>query len=261
MENVGHLPAAVTRDVLVFVLVLLRVGGLVATAPLFASSAVGWRLRAGLAVMLALLVTPLEAAKQTSLPEAAADLLVLGGAEAIVGLVFGLALAVLFSAMQVAGHLVSQSSGMHLADAFDPGTCANSPVVSQLLFYVALAVFLSIGGHRQVLAALLDSFAWLPAGSGQGASSAAAAVTSVLAQSFVLGVRAAAPAAAALVVATLVLGLAGRALPQVNMIVLGFGLNALVAFVTLSVSLGAIAWVFQDELRPVMETVVQVLGG
>ena len=261
MHDLPLLPEVIQRDFFVFVLVLLRIGGLVAVAPMFRSTVMGWRLRGGLAVALALLVAPLEAGKGISLPDSVLGFLVLAGAEAIIGLIFGLAVAVLFSALQVAGQLISQMNGMHLADVFDPGLGANTPVVSQLLFYVALAVFLSIGGHRQVLAALLDSFVWLPAGEGHFASSATGAMTSVLAQSFVLGIRAAAPAMVALLLATLVLGLAGRALPQMNMIVLGFGLNALVTFVVLSMSLGAIAWVFQDQLQPVLETVTDALRG
>ena len=42
-------------------------------------------------------------------------------AEALVGLTLGLGVLVLFSGMQVAGQIISQMSGMQLADVFDPG--------------------------------------------------------------------------------------------------------------------------------------------
>jgi hypothetical protein len=45
------------------------------------------------------------------------------------------------------------------------------------------------------------------------------------------------------------------------MILLGFWLNSLVTFVVLGVSLGAMAWVFQDQLQPVIETVTDALRG
>ena len=66
---------------------------------------------------------------------------------------------------------------------------------------------------------------------------------------------AAAPVMVALLVATLILGLVGRTLPQLNFLALGFGANAMVALVALSLSLGAAAWLFQDQLEPVLETV------
>lgn len=244
------------QELLLFALVLVRIGALVAIAPIFGSAAVPWRLRGGLAVALAVLVTPLEAGRSAALSPSLVDFLVLAGAEALVGLLLGLGVLVLFSALQVAGQLISQMGGLQLAEVFEPGLGTGVPVVSQWLFYVSMAVFLSIGGHRQVLEALLDTFRWLPAGHGGFSPSIAAAMTSVLAQSFVLGIRAAAPVMVALLLATLVLGLVGRTLPQLNILALGFGFNTLVTLVALSMSLGAATWVFQDSLEPMLETVL-----
>ena len=254
------LPELHVADVLLFLLVLARIGTLVAIAPVFGSAAVPLRLRAALALALALLVVPLELAKAPSLPDSWSAYLVVAGAEALVGLVLGLGVLVLFSAVQVSGRLISQMSGMQLAEVFDPGFETSVPVFSQLMFYVTLAVFVSMGGHRHVLEALLDTFVWLPVGQGEFSQSITAAMTSVLTQSFVLGIRAAAPAMVALLLATLILGLAGRTLPQLNVMSLGFGASAAVALVVLGVSLGAGAWAFPDQLEPALETVLDAMG-
>ena len=84
-------------------------------------------------------------------------------------------------------------------------------------------------------------------------------MTSLLAESFVLGIRAAAPAMVALLLATLVLGLVSRTLPQLNVMVLGFGFNALASMAALGVSLGAAAWIFQDQLEPFLDTALRAL--
>jgi flagellar biosynthetic protein FliR len=130
---------------------------------------------------------------------------------------------------------------------------------SRLLLVVATAVYLAIGGHRQVIEALLDTFAWLPAGQGGDARSAVEAVTVLFAQSFVLGVRAAAPAIVALLVATLIVAVASRTLPQLNVMALGLGVNAVVALVAIGVSLGGACWVFQDQLAGVLDTALYAL--
>jgi flagellar biosynthetic protein FliR len=249
------------QQLLLFALVLARIGALVAVAPVFGSAAVPWRFRGALAVVLALFVTPLEAGKATELPGNMADFLVLAGADALIGLILGLGVLVLFSGLQVAGQLISQMSGTQLGDVLDPGLGASVPTVSRLLYYVTLAVFLAIGGHRQVLAALLDTFVSLPAGQGASSPAFTAAITSVLAQSFELGIRVAAPAVVALLLTTLVLGMVARTLPQLNIIALGFGLNSMVTFVALGVSLGAVAWLFQDQLTPMLETVLIAVRG
>ena len=77
--------------------------------------------------------------------------------------------------------------------------------------------------------------------------------------SFSLGVRVAAPAVTALLLATLVLGLIGRTLPQLNIFAFGFGLNSLLAFAALGLTFGAAAWAFQDQIQPAMQTIFDAL--
>lgn len=248
------------QHVLTFVLVATRVATLVAIAPIFGPASVPLRVRGLVALALSLLIAPLEFAHSSPHPANLFDFLVLIGSEALVGLTLGLGILILFSSMQVAGQIISQMSGLQLADAYDPGFDASVPVLSQLMFYVALAVFVIIGGHRLVMEALLDTFVWLPAGHVSASPGVLAAMTSLLAESFILGIRAAAPVMVALLLATLIVGLVGRTLPQLNVMALGFSVGALVMIVTLSVSLGAAAWIFQAQVDPVLQTVMAALN-
>jgi flagellar biosynthetic protein FliR len=78
-------------------------------------------------------------------------------------------------------------------------------------------------------------------------------------QSFHVGIRAAAPVVTALLLATLVLGLVSRTLPQLNLMVVGFGLNAVLTFGILSVALGAALLVFQEQITPTIALMFQTL--
>ncbi len=169
--------------------------------------------------------------------------------EALVGLMLGLGVRILFAGLHVAGQIISQMSGLQLAEVFSPGLGTSVPLFTQLLFLVTTAVFLLTGGHRQLIEALLDTFAWLPPGQAAVSRSAVAAVTELVAQSFALGLRAAAPAMVALLLATLIVGFVSRTLPQLNVMSLGFGINALVAIAAVGVSLGGAAWLFQEQLQ------------
>ena len=80
---------------------------------------------------------------------------------------------------------------------------------------------------------------------------------SLVAQSFVLGVRAAAPVMVALLLTTLGMGLISRTLPQLNVMTMGFGVGTIVALAALGLSLGAAAGAFQQHLEPGLETVLQ----
>jgi flagellar biosynthetic protein FliR len=62
-----------------------------------------------------------------------------------------------------------------------------------------------------------------------------------------LALRIAAPVLVALLLSTLVLGLIGRTLPQLNVLAVGLGLNSMIAMATLALSLVAAVWVFQEH--------------
>ena len=235
-------------------LVLVRIAAVMLVAPVLGPFELALRWRAALAVALVMLVAPLEITRMATPPETLSQFLILAGGEALIGLMLGLGVRILFTSMQVAGQLISQMSGLQLAEVFSPGLGANVPVFSQLLLLVSTAVFFVIGGHRQMVEALLDSFASVPAGQATFSASAVEAVTALVTQSFVLGLRVAAPAVVALLLATLIVGFVSRTLPQLNVMALGFGINALVALVAIGASLGGACWVFQDALQPVLKT-------
>jgi len=244
---------------LLFTLVLTRVSGLVMTAPIYGTKEVPLQVRALLAFALALLITPTQWGVPLALPGSMLNYLVFVGSELVIGLSLGLGIVILFSGIQLAGQMIGRIGGLLLADVFDPSTETSIPIFSRLLFIVAMAVFVCIGGHRMVMAGLLDTFQTIPPGSGAVPTSIGETFVVLLSQSFVLAIRAAAPAVTALLLSTLVMGLISRTLPQLNILAVGFGMNAMLTFGTLALSLGAAVWVFQDQLEPAMEILLDAL--
>jgi flagellar biosynthetic protein FliR len=119
---------------------------------------------------------------------------------------------------------------------------------------VTLAVFVIIGGHRELMQVLLDTFRWMPPGNTAFGPSLVDALTQVTSNSLALGVRAAAPAMVSLLLANLLLGLINRTMPQLNIIAVGFGLNVMILMVVTAASLSAIAWLFQDAAWETIDT-------
>ena len=100
-----------------------------------------------------------------------------------------------------------------------------------------------------VMAGLLDTFQAIPPGLGVFTQSITEAFVTLVAESFSLAVRAAAPAIVSLLLASLVMGLIGRTVPQLNVMNLGFALNSLLTFAVLSITLGAALWAFHGSNR------------
>lgn len=245
---------------LIFTLVLARLSGLVMAAPIFGAREVPIRIRALLAVALALLITPLQADAHFDYPASVPAYVVTIGGEMLLGLALGMSMVILFLGVQMVGQIVGMVSGMAVARAFNPSLNAQVPLFALLLNVFAVAIFVIVGGHRLMMAAFLDLFAAVPPGHAGIPPGLADAVMMLLTQSFSLAVRAAAPPVTALLLSTLLLGLISRTMPQLNILAVGFGLNSMVTLGTLSITLGSIAWAFQDQIEPMLAVIVDALG-
>ena len=242
-----------------FTLVLGRVGGLISAAPIFGTQAAPMRVRALLAISISLIITPLMSANP---PADMTNLIVYAsymGNEILVGVLLGFGVTLLLSGIQLTGQIVSQLSGTAISDVFDPTIENSVPVFSQAFYFLTLAIFALLGGHRLVMEALLDTYQWLPPGGASLGTTYVDALTSLLSQSFLLGIRAAAPAMTALLLATLVLGLIGRTLPQINIIAVGFSVNALLTLGCLALTIGTVMWAFPQQTASAIDLLRQAL--
>ena len=195
-----------TEKFLLFTLVLTRVSGLMMTAPIYGTAEIPVQFRALLAFALALLIAPSQWHVHLADPSTTLMYLVLVGGELVIGACLGTGITILLSGIQMAGDLISRAGGLTVSDLFDPTFDTEVPLFSRLLFLVATAVFVCMGGHRVVMAGMLDTFAAMPPGSVAGLldTHAAAAAgqasllqslsetfVTLLAESFQLGIRAA----------------------------------------------------------------------
>lgn len=241
---------------LTFVLVLARVGGLVTSAPLLGSTEIPMRVRAMLALMLAVLLTPIAWSMQLTMPTTPIELGVLMLCETLLGMILGLGMMITLSGVQLAGQLISQLSGLSLADVFNPGFDEQVPLLANFLYLFTLTTFVVAGGHREMIDGLLNTLTTVPLGTAGVPASLSELIVQIASDSFVLGIRIAAPAMVALLLATVVLGIIGRTLPQLNVLVLGFGINSLVMMSVVAISLGSAAWLTADYLDSCLTTLV-----
>ncbi|WP_425614724.1 flagellar biosynthetic protein FliR [Anatilimnocola sp. NA78] len=244
---------------LIFVLVLTRIGALIMTLPVLGGATIPLQIRALLAVSVALLIAPLHWGVQLPEVENLAELGLLMTREIILGLALGTAVMILLSGMQLAGQVISQMSGLSLADVANPTFDTTVPIISQLLESVAIALFFLLGGHRLVITALLDSFSWLPPGAANLPAELPMALVEVTSHSFNVGIRACAPVMVALFLAVLVVALISRTLPQLNAVAIGLNFNAILVPLMIAVTIGSAAITFQEELGGVIQKVRDVI--
>lgn len=214
---------------------LARVLALLTAAPPFNNSALPTRTRLILGIAITLAIAPAIKAPTGLVPASGAGLLVLVE-QMLIGFAMGFSMRLSFSAVDLAGNIISTQMGLGFATSYDPQNTADTPVISEIIGFLALLVFLAIDGHLMIFSTLMQSFSVLPVGTLPGKDSwlnLANAVTIVFSSGLLLTL----PIIVALLITNIALGVLGRVAPQLNLIVIGFPITITLGFATLYVTL------------------------
>ena len=249
-----------TSHVLVFALVLTRVSGIVVTAPVFGGADIPLQFRALFAFALAILIMPSQWTLYVEEPTSLVGFVLFIAAELLIGLTIGLGVNMFFTAMYIAGDMIGRIGGLTSAQLFDPVSGDQIPILGRLLQLLAVTVFACVGGLRILMAALLDTFETLPVGSGLVRVSVAESIITIVNVTFSLGFRVAAPATVGILVAMTVMGVLGRTLPQLNLMSVGFGINTIIMFTIMFLTVGAAMWCFQERFLFVLDALFSGFG-
>lgn len=232
------MPVALGADLAVYVLVLGRAGGLVATAPLLSSNAMPMPVRALLSALLALGVTPAVAAPAGTVP---GQLLPYAGLllrEVGIGALLGFLAQVVLAAAQLAGAYCDVELGLTLGAVADPLQGTPVTVWSEWFGLLGTLVFVAGGGLEVLAEVLALSYRHLALGGGAlFLGGGVEAALGALGWAMVTGLGLAAPLLALGFLLSLLLGAASRAMPQMNALQSVLPAQLLVALTVLLVAL------------------------
>lgn len=210
------------RPVLLFVVVLARVGGLVTFAPFWSHNAVTGRVRALIAAALALVLTPTVAPHLNTPPINLVELALVIAGELLIGCAFGLVAKLVFSALEVAAQVLGFQLGLSLAAAIDPATRAQTVALGTIAQMLGLMVLLAADGHHWLLRATVQSYATVAPGGFSASPRLAEVLLRLSANALAVGVALAAPAIVVLLAVEVLLGVMGRAAPRLELMVMSF---------------------------------------
>jgi flagellar biosynthetic protein FliR len=244
----------------VFVLVLTRVAAMMMFAPVLGSSRIPRRVKALLALMLAMGIASGVAAPP-SLPSSLWELTVGIGGEIVFGLAMGTVMSMSFIAAQWAGEMVGQQMGLTLGEVFDPQYGAQSSLIGDMYYMLATVIFLTIGGHRAMIAGVQESFNHLPLLSVGMNTQLFDLLVGLIQSAAKLAFRMAAPILVTMLVVDLALGLIGKAMPQFNVMAAGMSLRSVVGVVIVIFGVGLTSDVIRESINDGLVTVTESWRG
>lgn len=213
------------KPVLIFIVVLARVGGLVTFAPFWGHQAATKQIRVILAFALAFVITPTLINQLPMPPTAPLPLTIVLVIELVTGCAFGFVGRLVFSGLEIAAQIIGYQMGFSLAAAIDPSTQAQTAALGIMAQMLGLVIFMSANGHHWLLLATVHSFQVIGPGDAHVSASLAQLFIRLSADALAVGVALAAPAIVMLLALEFALAIAGRAIPQIQVMVLGFPLK------------------------------------
>ncbi|MCC3283145.1 MULTISPECIES: flagellar biosynthetic protein FliR [Arthrobacter] len=225
-------------------------------APPFSYNAFPGRVKAMLAIGLALAVAPQVSEGYVNLGTAAyITSLVL---EFVVGAVLGFLVLLVFSAVQSAGQLIDLFGGFSLAQGFDPQSMVNGAQFTRMFQITALALLFASDGYQLIIMGLSRSFTALPLAGGIDLADPAQAMISGVSNMFVAAVQIAGPLLVVLFLADAGLGLLTRVAPALNAFALGFPLKILLTLSLISIVFLALPRVVSVLVQEIVRTLAGV---
>jgi len=210
-----------------YLLVLFRTAGLLVGAPILGARVVPVRIRLAFSLVLSLAVFTGAGSPAVTPPSGLPPLLLDIAAETALGLLAGLSARWVLDAAVAAGQVIGISMGIGFASLVDPSSGANSNAPGELLLTLAQLSALALGIHREAIGWLARSVRLWPPGTDLPVATLASRAIGQAVLGVTLAVRVAFPVLGAVVVGYAIMGVLGRAAPQVSIRSIGFSVAIL----------------------------------
>lgn len=244
-----------------FIWPLTRILGVIMTAPVFGHRSVPARVKIGLGVFIALIVSP----TLPPMPDVGLGSwhgLFILVQQMLIGVAIGFTMRVVFAAIEAAGEIVGLQMGLGFASFFDPQSAGQTLVLARFFNMLAVLLFLAINAHLLLIGILVESFQTLPIGTRSLAGQGFYSVASFGSTIFSVGLQLALPIIAILLMTNLALGILTRSAPQLNIFAIGFpitlGIGLIVLNITLPYFVPQVELMIQQGLKSTM-AVIQAL--
>lgn len=234
---------------ILFGLVLIRLTALFVSWPVFGESNVPAPLKILTALAISFLIFPVLKVPESTITEAGNALPFMVIREVFIGLLMGYIARFFFFAFAMAGEIISLTMGLASAQMFNPALGTQTSSTSQFYLTLASLFFLATNGHHILLAGIVQSFEFLPISAQWFATEEFFNFTESAQQILIIGVKLSAPILISILVVNIILGIAGKTVPQMNVIVTSFAVNIFVGLAILIVSLPF----FVDQMVLVLE--------
>jgi flagellar biosynthesis protein FliR len=187
------------------------------------------------------------------------EVLLIGGIrELCIGLVPVVVLQLMFGALHLVGRTIDIQAGFGLALVIDPTTRGQTPLFGTIFAYVAGVTFFAMNGHHDLLRFFVGSLQAVPL----AAANDIATLSQLSSYSFTVGIIALGVGGSTILVLFLTditIAMLARTVPQMNALLLGIQVKAILVFIALPISLGVSGALFAQLVSNALQTMPKLI--
>lgn len=222
MGNLFYILNSTSSNIMPFFMVFTRIASIFLVIPFLHSSRIPIPVKLLISMTFTILVFPIVKTEIDITALSYFEIFYKIASELLIGISIGFIITVVYSAIQGAGRLIDLMGGFGFSSVLDPINNSNTTVTSDFYSIIATTLFFTIGGHRILITGIAQSYSLVPLGAFTLNSSAIQILSRSFAGIFLMALKVAAPLMATLFLTEIVLAILSRAIPSLNIFVIGF---------------------------------------
>ena len=233
--------------------------GMLLFNPILGKKSVPVVLKMGLSLIFSYLMTPLID-KNAVVFSGMIDFMFKLLCELFIGFVMGFIMQLFISALLMAGEVMDLQLGFGMAKVYDPQSNVSMPLSGNLYNILYVLVFFAINGHRTLIKIIAESFKIVSPGADIVTQGISKEIVSLFGDMLVLALKLALPVLSIELLTEIGLGVLTRAVPQINVFVVGIQLKLFVGLIILALVIPSLTGVYDNAISYMFQTMTKVLN-
>ena len=249
------------KNIVIFVIIFTRIGGTIASAPLFSHYPMPEQVKIWLSALVAFILFPMiSSTMHFAMPSDFPGLFIYLLREFAVGFMIGFIMNLIFAAVQIAGEFISIQIGISMSQILDPVTGASSPILSQMFIILASFVFLALNAHQWLFAAIYKSYTAFPPG--LDFVFTGGVVENILhlsAQMFFISISMILPVFCVMFVSEVLMGFMAKMMPQMNIFMVAIPFKIYIGVILILMFISPTATYLSNTIQSYFQGIVEMM--
>ena len=214
-------------NIILFMAIFTRLSGLMTSAPLFSTYPIPTQVKVWLSAIIAFILFPIVQANANFVtPNSVPALTLILFKEFLVGYAIGFCANIMFIGIELGVNTFTIQMGLSADQALNPASGGRSPVLTQAYTYLASMLFIGLGAHQWLFAAIYNSFKSMPVGYTITLSPTLVnQIIIISSQMFSVALGIALPIFGILFITDILLGFTSKMMPQMNIFMVSLPLK------------------------------------